>query len=90
MIKPTIGRKVWYHPPVKGSMFNQIGTQPLDATVIYVHSDSMVNLFVIDHLGKTAPRTSVPLYQPDEPKPEGGDFCHWMPYQVGQAKKEGS
>lgn len=47
----------------------------------------MVNLATFDHNGNPQPKTSVPLLQDDDAKPEGGYFCSWMPYQVGQAKK---
>lgn len=86
VITPTIGRKVWFHPgsaiPEGMSVFP--GGQPLDATVVYVWHDRMVNLLVVDHAGKQHAVTSVYLLQP-------GDFAcpssyaEWMPYQVKQA-----
>jgi hypothetical protein len=47
----------------------------------------MVNLAAFDPHGSAQPKSSVPLLQDDDAKPEGGYFCSWMPYQVEQAKK---
>lgn len=89
MITPTIGRKVWFYP----SEHDKAGAEgmrqytketPLDATVTYVHGARMVNLFIVDHEGRTFRRTSVTLVQPEE-KPPVGYYCTWMPFQVGQA-----
>jgi hypothetical protein len=79
MIKPTIGRKVWFFPsgPESG---------PLDATVVCVHSDNLVNLVVFDHVGEMSAPRSVQLLQDDD-TPYGGSYATWMPYQVGQAAK---
>lgn len=89
IIKPTTGRKVWFHPngatTLNGSRFNYFGVQPMDATIAYVWTDSMVNLQVIDHAGIPHPVTSVVMRQPDDPTPNGM-YCEWMPFQVGQAK----
>ncbi len=79
-IVPTIGRVVWYHE----ANFNQ--GQPCAAIVAFVHSDSMVNLAVFDPSGKQLSRTSVPLIQDGDERPDWG-YCEWMPYQKGQAAK---
>lgn len=81
MIKPTIGRVVWYRQP--GSTDEQ---QPNAAIVCYVHSDECVNLTWFDYSGGTFSATSVFLYQNEGEKPSSG-FCEWMPYQIGQAAK---
>lgn len=103
MIKPTIGRKVWYRPSAQdmaGNFGMRVagGDQPLDATVIAVWGDRMVNLDVIDIYGKHFALTSVKLLQDDDqpargpaaedgtPGPILGGYAEWMPYQVGQAK----
>ena len=103
MIKPTVGRKVWYRP----SKFDMSGAgamqaasagpggemQPLDATVIAVWGDRMVNLLVVDITGKLYPKLSVTLLQEgDAPGKDAdgnviGGYAEWMPYQQGQAKK---
>ena len=81
MIKPTIGRVVWYW-----CQKNQ--TQPQAAVVAYVHSDTMVNLTVFDENGIPHARTSVFLYQGQEnTERPAAIFCEWMPYQKGQAAK---
>ena len=94
MIKPTIGRVVWFWPsnaPSEGeSMVCHDAEQPMSAQVIFVWSDCCVNLYVIDHAGVGRALTSVALVQANEPKPEDGRYCEWMPYQMGQAKKEAS
>lgn len=102
MIKPTVGRKVWYRPcdnDLKGAIpmviagSRESGTaQPLDATVIAVWGDRMVNLLVTDVQGRQFPVLSCTLLQDDEQPAkdiEGniiGRYAEWMPYQVGQAK----
>lgn len=88
IIKPTVGRVVWFYPgkdvPFNGTIINS--EQPMAATVAFVHSDSMVNLQVIDHAGFTWGIGSVLLVQ-DGPRPVCGQYCDWMPYQKGQAAK---
>jgi hypothetical protein len=94
VIKPTVGRKVWYRPTAfdkSGPGAMQSGDQPLDATVVYVHGDRMVNLFVVDAVGRTFAKTSVTLLQDDDAPPPiagGGGYAEWMPYQQGQAKAQ--
>lgn len=81
MIKPTIGRMVWFHQD--GSLPED---QPNAAIVAYVHSDRLVNLTVCNSNGKTYAETSVLLYQGDTDRP-ASRYCEWMPYQQGQAAK---
>lgn len=98
MIKPTVGRKVWYRPseadkdgktgdsPDTGKM--QVnGGEPLDATVIAVWSDRLVNVSVIDIFGTVHARRSVTLLQEGDTNHQIGRYVEWMPYQTGQAKK---
>lgn len=94
MIEPSHGRIVWYTPARKSGDFDSDGpitqhdkTKPLAAMVVHVWGDRMVNLVVFDSNGAAWGRTSVALLQDDDPKPEGGRFCSWMPYQKGQAAK---
>ena len=82
MIKPTVGRVVWFYKYVAG----QGHKGPLAAHVCCVHSDTKVNLMVIDESGCCHPETSVYLAQPESEVPEG-NYCCWMPYQQGQAAK---
>ena len=98
VIKPTVGRKVWYRP----SKHDQQGPvpmqcvlgQPLDATVIAVHGDRCVNVLVTDMVGRQFPVLSVALVQEGDILAacnEGlplGRYVEWMPYQQGQARKD--
>jgi len=94
VIKPTVGRKVWYRPrgisfvQPNGSVFapSDYGAQPMDATVIYVWGDRMVNLDITDHAGNHFIATSVTLLQEGDDEPVGA-YAEWMPYQKGQAAK---
>lgn len=61
---------------------------PLDATVVCVHGDRMVNLVVFDANGNMHKRCSVTLLQDDDVPREGTAYAEWMPYQTAQAKKE--
>lgn len=105
MIKPTVGRKVWYYvskndvagpiPMVTQGSREAETLQPLDATVIAVWGDRMVNLLVTDIMGHQFPVLSCALLQDDdEPQKDtegnvAGRYAVWMPYQVGQAKALG-
>lgn len=90
MIKPTIGRKVWFRLNRVGLSLGKLVShnplEPMDATVVYVWSDRLVNLDVVDHDGNHMPVTSVQLVQKGDLQPEC-NYCEWMPYQVGQAEK---
>ncbi len=92
MIAPTVGRVVLYVPKEDKYAFGfclQAG-KPHAALVTGVHSDRLVNLAVFDANGKTFPATSVALRQPEDAAPKYGDYCEWMPYQIGQAGKTGA
>ncbi len=83
MIKPTIGRVVWYYPHGHTPEDNQ----PHAALIAFVWSDTCVNLAYFDQNGEAHNATSVLLYDEDSmPKPSTGYAC-WMPYQKGQAAK---
>ena len=84
MIKPTIGRVVWYYPDGKAQF--AIGVQPYAALIAFVHSDDCINVAYFDANGVAKSNTSVKLLQEGEETPEGC-FCVWMPYQVGQAAR---
>lgn len=98
VIKPTVGRKVWYRPSKHDKLgpvpMNAAGGEPLDATVIAVFGDRMISVLVTDIMGRQFPVLSVDLLQPgDEPRKDAdgnviGRYCEWMPYQVGQAAKD--
>lgn len=86
VIVPTIGRQVWFWP---STALLERPTQPLAATVCFVHNERWVNLQVIDPNGNARPVCSVQLRQPEDEVPAGA-YCEWMPFQVGQAKAQQS
>jgi hypothetical protein len=93
MIKPTIGRRVWFYPNGTTQLADPKplaiidSSQPLDAGVVFVWSDRMVNLDVTDHYGQHHSANSVTLVQEGDPVPTTGFYATWMPYQQGQSKK---
>ena len=89
MIRPTVGRVMWYHPgDYSDGIVQHDPAQPMAAHVCYVWGDHMVNLLVIDHSGGTHARTSVPIVQEGSPYSAGPlPYAEWMPYQKGQAAK---
>lgn len=86
MIKPTVGRNVWFTPG-KAADKRHDKTQPQAAIVSYVHSDRSVNLTVFEHSGAAsmAGYVNVPLLQDDDPPREGGYYAQWVPYQKAVA-----
>lgn len=88
IITPTNGRIVWYTPDaLSDPLVIHDKATPLAAMVVHVWGDRMVNLVVFDSDGYQHRRTSVTLVQDDDPKPSGGRYCEWMPWQLGQAKR---
>jgi len=86
MIIPTIGRIMWYWPDKQYR-----GKLPWAAIVTDVHSDNMVSLAVFASNGDTilGGKRSVPVVQDGSPNIAGDSpYVEWMPYQVGQAKKD--
>lgn len=89
VIAPSVGRKVHFYPGdvqfhSKPHCINP--AVPMDATVVFVWSDRMVNLHVVDHIGQVHALTSITLRQPDDVIAEGAAYAEWMPFQVGQAR----
>jgi hypothetical protein len=84
MIKPTIGRKVWYMPSLTERLDVIDRSVPLDATVVYVWNDREVNLSVIDHRGQIWPRHVVILLQDNDMAPIDRGYAMLEP---GQTKK---
>lgn len=79
MIEPTVGRVVHFYP---GD-----GSGPLVALISAVWGVGCINIAAFKKNGNPlldAP-TSVRLLQDDEPVPESGAYCQWMPYQVKKA-----
>ncbi|MGY3535431.1 hypothetical protein [Bradyrhizobium sp. USDA 4452] len=89
MIKPTVGRVVWFTPAAGDARFEGYAA-PFAAHVAYVWGDRCVNLMVILPNGSgVVGETSVSLLQDEDSSASvgGGRYAEWMPYQVGQAKK---
>ncbi len=93
IIKPTIGRRVWFRcndsfAKEKG-IYRIDDVQAMDAGIVYVHGDTMVNLIVTDHIGNTHAINSVSIV--DEANANSyAMWCEWMPYQKEQVKKHGA
>jgi hypothetical protein len=87
MIKPTVGRVVWFHPAANSQSANFSPIGMYAGIIAFVHSDHCVNLGALDAKGVCHSKTSVPLIQDDESPPERGYYCEWMPYQKAQAAK---
>lgn len=91
IIEPNIGRRVWFWPAKNSGATGFIchdEAVPMDAGIVFVHSDRCVNLDVCDHAGNHHAFTSVYLDQGDDcPRDPDAARCEWMPYQKGQARK---
>jgi hypothetical protein len=83
LIKPTIGRVVWYYPD--GDTGGD--DQPLAAVIAHVWDDYTINLMAIDPNGNTFSVLEAVLLQGDEVPHPGESYACWMPYQLGQAGK---
>lgn len=88
IIKPSIGRKVWFWPVNDIQIGVHDPKQACDATVVFVHNDTCVNLSIKDHSGFVHTRTSVHLHQGLVSDRPPSSCATWMPYQQGQAAKE--
>lgn len=85
LIPPSVGRVVLFRP--RGS---DPESQPLAAMIARVNDDGSVNIGYLDTAGVHRNAIDVILHQDGEPRPDTAEtaFCEWMPYQIGQAKKE--
>lgn len=91
IIKPTIGRRVWFRcndsfAKEKG-IYRIDDVQAMDAGIVYVHGDAMVNLIVTDHIGNTHAINSVALVDASDGNSHAM-WCEWMPYQKEQVKNQ--
>lgn len=79
MIKPTIGRIVYFWPEV-----SEREKDPLAAIITKVWDDRCINAAIFDVNGNTIsdPPTSIILVQPEDERPLSGSIAEWMPYQV--------
>ena len=81
--KPSIGRMVWYWPSAGSALGGSsiLSSQPFSATIVFVHSDGMVNLSVMDHFGERYPRSYVPLFNGEGERPKA-PFCVWPSFKT--------
>lgn len=89
MIPATIGRVVWLWNAPRGI---RISTEdPFAATIAYVNrgdlNDGSLNISYFDHVGCQHHASEVVLIQDGGTPPQVGQYCTWMPYQIGQAKQ---
>lgn len=82
MIKPTVGRVVWYWPHGKNPDDNL--TQPCAAIIAHVWNDRCINIVWFNANGSPSAQTSVTLMQEGDLRPMH-PHAEWMPYQKGQA-----
>ena len=88
MIKPALGRIVWFTPAGTAPAIPTESDGRCAAIIVKVWDDRLVNLTVFDANGNSHPTTSVRLVQEGDSKPEGGYFAEWMPYQQQAAKEK--
>jgi hypothetical protein len=88
-ISPSPGRVVWFVLVSPMSGFAGSAGAVLPALVAHVHNDRLINIAVFDANGRPYPdgMQNVRLVQPGDDAPSG-NYCTWMPYQVGQARKQ--
>lgn len=92
-ITPTVGRVVWFYPATNQATSGFAPPdegQPLAAIVArVVDADAdVLHLTVFDSNGVPHSMPYVQLVQADQGAPAEGRYAAWMPYQVGQAKKQ--
>lgn len=95
VIQPTIGRVVLCCPNEDRRLSHLVAVEgePLAALVAYAYpvneaGQHFVNLSLSDHIGQHCAVQGILLVQDGQEPPETGKaYCHWMPYQLGQAAK---
>lgn len=85
MIKPSVGRIIWYNPAPNEPIYSE--RQVLAAIIAGVNFTGTINIavFAADGSGPHA-RQDVPIFD-GESAPIPAACCVWMPYQKGQAAK---
>lgn len=96
MIRPTIGRVVWYFEDkdkydeyMKTKDGQEPLSQPWAMLITYVHGDHLVNVAGWNTYGTAMYRNSLRLWQEGDDAPVGS-FVSWMPYQLASAKAWGT
>jgi hypothetical protein len=82
MVKPTVGRQVWFWADLTFPGSRAVPDPgedpiPLAATVVFVHSPSLVNLAVYDAYGNLFTQEKVVLVQEGGAPMPDGPFCTW-------------
>jgi len=88
MIQPTVGRVIWYWPPLSWAQRVLTPDQPFKADVVYVHTDGTINVAGFDHFGQRFSDTGVEIVESDGKPSSDVACCTWMPYQKQVAAKE--
>lgn len=81
MIKPTVGRIVWYYPAGIHT------AEPLAAIIAYVHSNTRVNLAVFDPYGVAYSQNAVLLVQQSVEEVPQEAYCAWPSRKARMALK---
>jgi hypothetical protein len=70
-----------YHPGFHEYTLRSADNQPCAATIAYVHSDTCVNLGVLDWKGRAVSRERVRLKQDDGPEEDNATsaYATWPP-----------
>jgi hypothetical protein len=81
IIPPSVGQSVMYHPGFHEYTLRSADNQPCAATIAYVHSDTCVNLGVLDWKGRAVSRERVRLKQDDGPEEDNATsaYATWPP-----------
>lgn len=87
VIPPEVGRTLLFVPGGLTAGGGLLLGRPHAAKIVAATNSRTVNLTVFDSLGETHAMVGVPLRQPDDPPP-GGDYCEWMPWTVGEARRK--
>jgi hypothetical protein len=85
-ITPTVARSLHF---VLVNTWAGFAGNPGDnfaAILAHVNNERSINVAVSDAAGRWHAFENVPLVQDGESEP-AGNFCRWMPFQVGQAQK---
>jgi hypothetical protein len=84
-IDPTIGRIVWFFPPIDGGRHED--GQPFGSMIAGVNDGGTINLQVAARDGSPYGASNVLLVQDGDPIDQDKAHAVWMPYQKGQAAK---
>lgn len=81
LIAPTVGRVLHFYTTIEG---HEQG--PFAALIACVNDDGTINITFFDTDGTVSNATDIPIVGEDD-RSNFEDYCVWMPYQIGQAKR---